>query len=497
MAKPRIAAEVFFLDRASKRPLQTQIRESVVDSILSKRALPGSLMPSSRKLAEHLGVARMTVTLAFQELVDQGYLEARSRSGYSVADSDTIPRLMVGDAIEPIENRTVWQDVLSENLRTRRRVIKPKDWRNLPYPFVFGEMDSKIFKHTAWRECVRQAMGTRDFDLMASNVATDDPLLVDYILSRMLPRRGIAAKREQVLITVGAQHAIWLAIELLTRVPLKAVCEDPCYPDTRQALRWCGADVTTVKVDQDGLLPESIPNGTQAVFVTPSHHAPTGATLTQARRNRLLDMAQSNDFVIVEDDYEFEMSFIEPPSPALKAIDRDQRVLYAGSFSKALFPGLRLGYLVGPEPVIAEAKELRSMMLRHPPGHLQRTAAFFLAQGYYDLLIRDMRREFAKRRTAAVEALEKTPLEMAGAARFGGTSLWIKAPDGIDTVELAQRLLEDGVVIEPGAPFFSGTDHPHEYFRLGYSSIAVDKITEGIRRIGARVAFAQSHMGTG
>ncbi|WP_187429300.1 HTH-type transcriptional regulator TauR [Roseobacter fucihabitans] len=487
MAKIRIAADVFFLDRASKRPLQTQIRETVIASILSKQAMPGALMPSSRRLSQHLGVARMTVTLAYQELVDQGYLETQSRSGYLVADTGAIPRLPVGDAIEAIGNSDVWKDVLSENLTSRRRISKPKDWRSLPYPFVYGEMDSTIFKHSDWRECARQAMGKRDFDLMASNDATDDPLLVNYVLSRMLPRRGIAAHPDQVLITVGAQNAIWLVVELLTRGPLRAVCENPGYPDTLQALRWCGADVTTVDVDEHGLPPEKIPKGTQAVFVTPSHHAPTGATMSRARRIELLEQAQAQDFVVIEDDYEFEMSFIEPPSPALKAIDKDQRVLYAGSFSKALFPGLRLGYLVGPAPVIAEARELRSMMLRHPPGQLQRTAAYFLAQGHYDLLIRDMRREFAKRRTALIAALEETELEMAGAARFGGTSLWIKAPDGIDTEILARDLLADGVVIEPGAPFFSGTDHPKQFVRLGYSSIPVDRIAEGVRRISHRV----------
>lgn len=445
-------------------------------------------MPSSRKLAEHLGVARMTVTLAFQELVDQGFLETQNRSGYLVADTEAIPKLPVPEASQAVESSSVWSSVLSENLRSRRRVIKPRDWRSLPYPFVFGEMDTSIFKHTAWRECVRQAMGTRDFEAMAGNDATDDPLLVDYILSRMLPRRGISAHRDQVLITVGAQNALWLAIELLTRSPLKAVCENPCYPDTLQALRWCGADVTTVDVDAEGLPPDDIPLGTQAVFVTPSHHAPTGATMPRKRRERLLEQARDRDFVIVEDDYEFEMSFLEPPSPALKAIDRDQRVLYAGSFSKALFPGLRLGYLVGPEQVIAEAKELRAMMLRHPPGHLQRSAAYFLAQGHYDLLIRDMRRTFAKRRTAAVEALQRTDLHMAGAAQFGGTSLWIKAPDGTDTEMLAKDLWIDGVVIEPGAPFFSGRDQPTEYFRLGYSSIPVDRIAEGISIISDKIS---------
>lgn len=491
MAKPRVAAEVFFLDRNSKRPLQSQIRDTVVASILSRRALPGYLMPSSRRLAAHLGVARMTVTLAYQELVDQGFLETKSRSGYLVADTDAIPRLPLADAVEPTENSNLWRNVLSENLRDRRRITKPKEWRSLPYPFVFGEMDTTLFKHSAWRECVRQAMGKRDFEVMAGNEATDDPILVEYILSRMLPRRGISANNGQVLITVGAQNAIWLAIELLTRAPLKAVCENPCYPDTLQALRWCGADVSTVDVDRDGLPPDDIPIGTQAVFVTPSHHAPTGATLPRARRQRLLDLAAARDFVIVEDDYEFEMSFIAPPSPALKAMDNDQRVLYAGSFSKALFPGLRLGYLVGPEKVIAEARELRSMMLRHPPGHLQRTAAYFLAQGHYDLLIRDMRREFAKRRAAAIDALAKTELMIAGAAQFGGTSLWVKTPHGTDTVTLAKDLLSEGVVIEPGAPFFSGMDQPKEFFRLGYSSIALERIPEGVQKIAARISALQ------
>ena len=488
MVKPRIAADVFFLDRSSKRPLQTQIRETVIASILSKQAMPGALMPSSRKLAGHLGVARMTVTLAFQELVVQGFLETKSRSGYLVADSDAIPRQPRGSSRDVTSNSDVWKKVISENLAMRRRIIKPKDWRSMPYPFVFGEMDSTIFKHTEWRECARQAMGKRDFDIMASNEATDDPMLVDYVLARMLPRRGITASREQILITVGAQNALWLATELLTRSPLKAVCENPGYPDTAQTLSWCGAEVTTVDVDQYGLPPNKIPLGTQAVFVTPSHHAPTGVTLSRERRLRLLEQARDQDFVIVEDDYEFEMSFIEPPSPALKAIDKDERVLYAGSFSKALFPGLRLGYLVGPEQVIAEARELRAMMLRHPPGHLQRTAAYFLAQGHYDLLIRDMRREFAKRRTAVVEAIGETELKMAGAAQFGGSSLWIKAPDGTDTEDLAARLLEVGVVIEPGAPFFSGQSSPKEFFRLGYSSIPDGRIAEGIRRIAAMVS---------
>ncbi len=483
-----IPPEVFFLDRAAARPLQAQIRETVVASVLSGQALAGARMPSSRRLAQHLGVARMTVTLAYQDLVDQGYLESLDRSGYVVADIDAVPHLQPDKAARARSQGDVWGGFLSSSLATRRRIRKPQDWRALPYPFVFGQMDSGLFRHSAWRDCARQAMGRRDFDDMAGDfVATDDPLLVNYIIARSLPRRGITATSEEILITVGAQNALWLTIELLTRRPLRAVCENPGYPDTLQALRWCGAEVTTLDVDQRGLPPENIPDGTRAVFVTPSHHAPTGATMPRARRRELLADAEARDFVIIEDDYEFEMSFLEPPSPALKSMDTNERVLYVGSFSKSLFPGLRLGYLVGPAQVIAEARELRSMMLRHPSGHLQRTAAYFLAQGHYDLLIRDMRREYSRRRVAMQQALAQTGLEIAGASQFGGSSLWIKGPEGLDASALADDLLAQGVMIEPGAPFFDRAEGPVPFFRLGYSSIPVERIPEGIARIARAV----------
>ncbi|MFD2741448.1 PLP-dependent aminotransferase family protein [Sulfitobacter aestuarii] len=485
----RVPPEIFFLDKSSDRSLQSQIRETVVSSILSHQAAPGASMPSSRNLASHLGIARMTVTLAYQELVAQGYLEARQRSGYLVADIDADQRMTAARSRPKASGSVDWNQFLNSSLATRQRVQKPIDWRRTPYPFLYGQMDSQLFNHAAWRDCARQAMGRRDFDDMAGDfAASDDPMLVNFIRSRILPRRGISANTDEIMVTVGAQNGLWLVTELLTRKPLNAVCENPGYPDTIQALRWCGAKVTTIDVDGDGLLPDRIPQDTRAVFVTPSHHAPTGATLPLDRRRELLARAERDNFVIVEDDYEFEMSFLGAPSPSLKSLDEAGRVIYVGSFSKALFPGLRLGYLVGPPTLIAEARQLRSLILRHPPGHLQRTAAYFLAQGHYDILIRDMRREYAKRREVMQKALASTSIEVAGAARFGGSCLWLKAPAGTDTVLLARQLLEDEVLIEPGAPFFDGAQPPTEYFRLGYSSIPAERIEEGVRRIAARLA---------
>jgi GntR family transcriptional regulator/MocR family aminotransferase len=200
------------------------------------------------------------------------------------------------------------------------------------------------------------------------------------------------------------------------------------------------------------------------------------------RRTRLLEAASRDDFIIVEDDYEFEMSYLVPPSPALKAFDGSGRVFYIGSFSKSLFPGLRLGYLVAPAPVIREARALRALMLRHPPGHLQRTAAYFLGLGHHDAVLHRMRLEYHRRHMEMSDALRREGLVVAGSTAFRGTSFWVEGPEGLDADRLMETLREQGVLIESGSPFFHGVDEPCRYFRMGYSSIARSQIAEGVRR---------------
>ena len=177
------------------------------------------------------------------------------------------------------------------------------------------------------------------------------------------------------------------------------------------------------------------------------------------------------------------MSFLKSPSPSLKSLDKNGRVIYVGSFSKSLFPGLRLGYLVGPAPFIREARALRATVLRHPPGHIQRTVSYYLSLGHYDALIRRMSKTYHERRQLLVGALNQRGLTIAGQGTYGGSSVWLKTPTGIDTSALAETLRADSVLVEPGAPFFAGENPPTAYLRLAYSSIPSARIPEGINLI--------------
>ncbi len=475
-----IPADSFFLDPAATGTLQAQIRQMVAEGILSGRFRAGERMPSSRALARQLGVSRITVTLAYTDLVADDYLAARGRSGYFVSPTAPEPPRLP-DRGPPRASSVDWGRIIATRAAPLQE--KPADWSRYRFPFIYGQADPALFDLAAWRHCAQRAMGRADFEaLTADRFDADDPALVEFITRQTLPRRGIRAGPDEVLITLGAQNALWLAAQLLLTGRRTAVIEDPCYPPLRAILDQSRCKVLPVPVDDDGLSPDTMP-AADVVFCTPSHQCPTAATMPMERRQALLARAEANDFLIVEDDYEFEMSFLRAPSPALKSIDRSGRVIYVGSFSKSLFPGLRLGYLVGPAPFITEARRLRASVLRHPPGHLQRTTAYFLSLGHYDALVRRMGRAFHDRRQVIDAAVTRHGLTVAGKGAFGGSALWMRAPDGIDTARLAAALRPRGVLIEPGAPFFAAADPPRRFYRLAYSSIRADRIPEGIALI--------------
>ncbi|SNS26357.1 PLP-dependent aminotransferase family protein [Tropicimonas sediminicola] len=482
-----IPADTFFLDPDSDRTLQQQIQQCVTEAILSGRFSPGERMPSTRRLAEHLGIARITVTIAYTELVANDYLVSRGRSGYFISENAPLPPAFPENKVEaagPVD----WSRAIGRRFSGYAPLIRPPDWRSYAYPFIYGQADSRLFDHQNWRLCALQALGQKDFEALTSDYyEQDDPRLVEYILRHILPRRGIAARPEEILITMGSQNALWTAAQILLTQRRTAAHENPCYPGLREILAQTRCNTVSIDVDAGGLPPEALPGGIDVVFTTPSHHCPTNATMPLDRRKALLERAVEEGFVIVEDDYEFEIAFAKSPSPALKSLDRSGSVIYTGSFSKSLFPGLRLGYLVAPAPVIVEARALRALVLRHPPGHIQRTAAYFLSLGHYEAQIGRMGRAYRQRRAVMERCLRENGLTLAVRETSGGSSYWMRAPEGVNTTQLAERLRADGVLIEPGRAFFGPGRASDRYYRLAYSSIAADRIPEGIARLARAI----------
>ncbi len=480
---------LFHLRRQPGVSIQASIREMLVSVILDRQFPSGVALPSCRELARRLGVSRNTVVLAYQGLVDDGFILARQRSGYFVNPEilKNPPPDQPARADAPAQGPD-WEARFRVRPGNQANIEKPVNWQSYPYPFVYGQIDPGLFPIAAWRECTRQALGLKGIGhWTADALQQDDPELVEQIRTRVLPRRGIWVGPEEILITLGAQNALYLLAALLVTPTTTVAMEEPGYPDVRNIFGLKTDRIEAVAVDEGGLPVDGRLDGCDMVYVTPSHQFPTTVTMPAARREALLKRAASADFLVIEDDYEFETNYLGRPTPALKSMDRDGRVVYVGSLSKTLFPGLRIGYMVASKPLIDEARALRRLMMRHAPNNNQRTTALFLSLGHHDVLVRRLHRVYRARWQAMDAALRRHLPESARVPNFGGTSAWVRGPDGLDAVTLAERALEEGIVLEPGHVHFAAEPPPRNFFRLGFSAIPEERIEPGIRLLAELV----------
>lgn len=464
--------------------LQARLREGLSAAIARGLFAEGEAMPSTRVLAAALGVSRNSVALVYQELVAGGWLVARRRSRFEVATAATRPAGTEWDADRRTETSVDWSTRFAFDTAAFSNVRHPSDWREKRFTFVYGQHDRWVFPISDWRRVSRESLSLHDmYDWTVDYMDADDPLLLDAFRGRVLPRRGLYADEDQVLVTVGAQNALYLVARCLIRPGMVVGIESPCYPDTRNILTSFGAVIRPIPVDDEGLVVGDDLRDCEMIWVTPGHQAPTTVTLSPARRKALLDLAQEEDILIVEDDYDTECRFGVDPLPALKAADEAGRVIYLTSLSKLLSPGLRVGFLVGPSAFIRQARAMRRLCIRHPPANNQRAVALFLKGGHYESLLRRFHADYELRWRTLKDAVRRWLPDVRISPSEGGASLWLKLPDGEDARELARRAYAQDVHIEPGDHHFMGPDRPKSFIRLGFSSIQAEDIDEGIRRL--------------
>lgn len=457
----------------------------MVSAIINQHVQPGMSLPSSRKLSEQLSVSRNTVVLAYQSLIDEGFIETRERSGYYVcqdvlsgyASSNKKKIVYQGD-----ENYSVdWNEHLSTHPERFVSIHKPKNWQQYPYAFLYGQYDKHMFPIADWRECCRDAASiSAIYDWASDHIDQDNPELINQIHNKLLPRRGIFVNPDEILVTLGAQNAIYLAAQLLLNANKTVGIENPGYVDARNIFMTQTENLRCLEVDDDGLRVDDNLDECDCVYVTPSHQFPTTVTLSQQRREALLKKASEQNFLIIEDDYEAELTYNKKPIAALKSQDTEGRVIYVGSISKTLAPGIRLGFMVAPKTFIEQARKLRRLMLRHPPSNNQFIVARFLQRGYHDSLIRKLSLTLYQRSTTLRAKIEEDFPGEALVTHHGGSAIWLKGPENLDSRRLANELKEDGVLIEPGDIFFHPTMEKCPYFKLGFSSLPEVHIEEGL-----------------
>ncbi len=462
-------------------PLFRQVYTGLRQAMLAGKLRAGERLPSTRDLAEQLGISRTVVLLAYDQLLAEGFAEGRRGSGTYVSErlAGNTARVERRSAKLRLSRFGMAAEEAASSVDSPQRRPGP-----LRYDFVFGRSDLGTFPFETWRRLLlRQAKKAppRQFDY---GTATGSEKLREAICAHLRRSRAVVCEPSDVIIVNGSQQALDLVMRVLVEPGDVAAIEDPHYDGTREALRAAGARLRGVPVDRDGLIPERLPDNAKLAFVTPSHQFPTGAILPLDRRLKLLEWASRRNAVVVEDDYDGEFHYGGRPLESLQGLDREGRIAYIGTFSRTVFPSLRIGYLIPPRslvPAITAAKWLNDL---HSATLEQQTLAEFIASGLYERHLRALRRRNTARRAALLEAVQQffgDRVEVTGDAAGAHVVLWPRKR--VSEAQVEAEAAKRGVGVYGIAHcYLRQPSRPG--FLLGYARLTEREIREGIRLLG-------------
>ena len=453
--------------------LVQQLVKLLRDAIRSKTLRLGDRIPATRKFAAELGVSRGTVTTAVEILIAEGLLVSKVGAGVFVSqDAQFIQN--EGQNISQTFIRNPEQNLVADADLPQTSAVDFRPCR----PSI------DLFPRTAWKQCFAQATSAipeSDYGDPRGHLA-----LREEISGYLRRSRGLNASADEIIVTNGAVHAMHLLASLFLRKGSKVIVEDPGYPLARQTFQAAGADIQTCKIDEHGLIVESLPpagDGVRIVYVTPSHQFPVGSCLTLGRRRALLDWAHKNQAIIVEDDYDGEFRYDVPPLAPLASMENNC-VFYCGTFSKILYPGIRIGYAVAPKPLIDQIANFRLLTEYAPSDVPQSALRHFMAEGHFERHILRMRRDYALKRSKVVEVLNHHLPDCSFSGVHSGLHGVLELTDLNVSAQTVSRQAEDRNILVPTLQRYAHSpENSRDALVIGYAASSLDRITFGLERV--------------
>jgi GntR family transcriptional regulator/MocR family aminotransferase len=463
---------ILFLDRKSPISLQVQLAGQLKRLVQTGQLLSGKPLPSTRELAAELKVSRNTVVHAYDRLIGEGYLDSRERSGIFV--SETAPDL-----------RSAARQSATRTGMPAANVMPTIPFSKGPKPFRPCQPDVNLFPLAMWNRLRGKALRSTDRTLLhyhAEATLGFQPLR-ETLAAYLRDSRGVVCEWWQIAITSGSQQALHLLANLLLEPGDTVYMENPGYVGAVRAFRSAHADIRFLPVDGNGMVFPPLDSApVSIVYVTPSRQFPTGASLSLPRRLALVNGAIGGSGTwIIEDDYDSEFRYVAPPLPSMQSLDSGNRVIYVGTFSKLLFPSLRLGYAVLPRSLVQPFHELKSTADDHGSLIDQATLAGFLESGGFYSHVRRCRRNYGERQEAFLEAIQKGTLPFEFRYRDGGMNLTGFLPPGLDDAAWSARLKQAGLDVPALAHFANAPTEPGLVF--GFTAFTPAQIRRGVEKL--------------
>jgi GntR family transcriptional regulator/MocR family aminotransferase len=455
--------------------LQVQLAVQLKDLIQSGQLGAGDPLPSSRELAAELKVSRNTVVYAYERLISEGYLNSRSRSKVYVSDT--------ARELRSAAQRSKTQRESTPAVHVAVHVPKAS-YSDGPKPFRPCQPDVQLFPLALWNRLRGRALRKTDRSLLHyhSEAVLGFRPLRENMAAYLRDSRGVVCEWWQIAITTGSQQALYLLANLLLKQGDRVYMENPGYSGAVRAWKYAGATMEHLPIDAQGMVFPSLEEASVAlVYVTPSRQFPTGASLSLARRLALVNGAVKTKTWIVEDDYDSEFRYIAPPLPSMQSLDSGNRVIYVGTFSKLLFPSLRLGYAVLPKSLVEPFAELKTIAEDHGPMIDQATLAAFLDSGAFYSHIRRCRKSYAERQQAFLDAIEKGSLPLDFRYRDGGMNLTGFLPASCDDLVWSARLKRAGLDVPALSQYASAPTERGLVF--GFTAFTPTQIRRGVEKL--------------